>query len=161
MALRSQVWYLRQMIKRADPWDTRSAISKWAHIIERIGLALAGGSCGLFVAAHVARADVDLLGSAFAILAMMLYGAAGFYLGVDLPPAAPDHRMRLPLKRRFGSRADAVELLSAAGTFLAAVVAVVSVIGIVLDQTVRPNTARLVIFGLAVVTPMQIGDALI
>src|SRR5258708_30819122 len=114
MALRSQVWNLRQMIKRADPWDTRSAISKWAHIIERIGLALAGGSCGLFVAAHVARADVDLLGSAFAILAMMLYGAAGFYLGVDLPPAAPEHRIRLPLTRTFSFKPHRVGSLSAA-----------------------------------------------
>jgi hypothetical protein len=161
MALRSQVWYLKQMIERAEPWDGRSAISRWAHIIERIGLALAGGSCGLFVAAHVARADVDLLGSSVAILAMMLYGAAGFYLGIDLPPAPPDHRMRLPLKRNLGSRADAVELLSAAGTFLAAVVAVVSVTGIVLDEIVRPNTARLVVLGWAIGSTMQIAAGLI
>jgi hypothetical protein len=149
------------MIERAEPWDSRSAISRWAHIIERIGLALAGGSCGLFVAAHVARADVDLLGSSVAILAMMLYGAAGFYLGIDLPPAPPDHRMRLPLKPNLGSRADAVELLSAAGTFLAAVVAVVSVTGIVLDEIVRPNTARLVVLGWAIGSTMQIAAGLI
>ena len=149
------------MIERAEPWDGRSAISRWAHIIERIGLALAGGSCGLFVAAHVARADVDLLGSSVAILAMMLYGAAGFYLGIDLPPAPPDHRMRLPLKPNLGSRADAVELLSAAGTFLAAVVAVVSVTGIVLDEIVRPNTARLVVLGWAIGSTMQIAAGLI
>lgn len=161
MALRSQVWYLKQMIERAEPWDSRSAISRWAHIIERIGLALAGGSCGLFVAAHVARADVDLLGSSVAILAMMLYGAAGFYLGIDLPPAPPDHRMRLPLKRNLGSMTDAVELLSAAGTFLAAVVAVVSVTGIVLDEIVRPNTARLVVLGWAIGSTMQIAAGLI
>src|ERR1700694_5807090 len=104
MALRSQVWYLKQMIERAEPWDGRSAISRWAHIIERIGLALGGGSCGLFVAAHVARADVDLLGSSVAILAMMLYGAAGFYLGIDLPPAPSDHRMRPTLNRHPRSR---------------------------------------------------------
>jgi len=149
------------MIERAEPWDSRSAISRWAHIIERIGLALAGGSCGLFVAAHVARADVDLLGSSVAILAMMLYGAAGFYLGIDLPPAPPDHRMRLPLKRNLGSMTDAVELLSAAGTFLAAVVAVVSVTGIVLDEIVRPNTARLVVLGWAIGSTMQIAAGLI
>jgi heme A synthase len=156
MALRGYVWYLNQMIKRADPWDTRSAISRWAHVIERIGLALAGGSCGLFVAADVARADVDLLGSPVAILTMMLYGAAGFYLGIDLPPAPPDHRMQLPRKRKLGSRADAVELLSAAGTFLAAVAAVVSVSGIVLDETVRPTTARMIILCWAIGATMQI-----
>jgi hypothetical protein len=156
MPLRGYVWYLNQMIKHADPWDTRSAISRWAHVIERIGLALAGGSCGLFVAADVARADIDLLGSAVAILAMMLYGAAGFYLGIDLPPAPPDHRIQLPLKRRLGSRADAVELLSAAGTFLAAVAAVMSVSGIVLDETVRASTARVIILCWAIGATMQI-----
>jgi hypothetical protein len=77
------------MIKRADPWNDRSAISRWAHVFERIGLALAGGSCGLFVAADVARVDVGLLSSPVAILAIMLYGAAGFYVGIDLPPAPP------------------------------------------------------------------------
>ena len=40
------------MIKRTDTWDTRSTISRWAHILERTGLALTGASCGLFVAAH-------------------------------------------------------------------------------------------------------------
>src|SRR3984957_2459899 len=149
------------MIKRSDPWHTRSIVSRWAHVLERIGLALTGASCGLFVAVHVGRADVELIGSAAAVLAMMLYGAAGFYLGIDLPPAPPDHRMRLPLKRNLGSRADAVELLSAAGTFLAAVVAVVSVTGIVLDEIVRPNTARLVVLGWAIGSTMQIAAGLI
>ena len=69
--------------------------------------------------------------------------------------------MRLPLKRNLGSRADAVELLSAAGTFLAAVVAVVSVTGIVLDEIVRPNTARLVVLGWAIGSTMQIAAGLI
>src|SRR5471032_1877124 len=99
------------MIRRTEPWDTLSTISKWAHVLERIGLASAGASCGLFVAAHVGRANIDLIGSANAVLAMMLYGAAGFYLGIDLPPAPPDHRMHLPLRHGLGSRADAVDLL--------------------------------------------------
>ena len=146
------------MIKSADPWNDRSAISRWAHVFERIGLALAGGSCGLFVAADVARVDVGLLSSPLTILAIMLYGAAGFYLGIDLPPAPPDHRLPLPLplKRNLGSRADVVELLSAAGTFLAAVAAVVSVSGIVLDEAVRTSTARLIILAWAIGTTMQI-----
>src|SRR6478736_3091348 len=127
MALCSHVWYLGWMIKSADPWNDRSAISRWAHVFERIGLALAGGSCGLFVAADVARVDAGILSSPLAILAIMLYGAAGFYLGIDLPAAPPDHRPPPPLMRNLGSRADVVELLSAAGTFLAAVAAVVSV----------------------------------
>jgi hypothetical protein len=156
MALGGHVWYLRQMIQRADQWNTRSAISRWAHVVERIGLALAGGSCGLFVAADAARADAGLLASPLAILAIMLYGAAGFYLGIDLPPAPLDHRLPLPLRPNLGSRADAVELLSAAGTFLAAVAAVVSVSGIVLDEAVLASTVQLIILAWAIGTTMQI-----
>ena len=144
------------MIKSADPWNNRSAISRWAHVFERVGLALAGGSCGLFVAADVARVDVGVLSSPLTILAIMLYGAAGFYLGIDLPPAAPDQRAPLPLWRNLGSRADAVELLSAAGIFLAAVAAVASVSGIVLDEAVRTGTARVIILAWAIGTTMQI-----
>ena len=79
------------MIKRSDPWHARSTISRWAHVMERTGLALTGAACGLFVAAHLGRADIDLIGSAVAVLAIMLYGAAGFYLGIDLPSVPPDH----------------------------------------------------------------------
>src|SRR5260370_1922537 len=111
------------MIKSADPWNDRSAISRWAHVFERIGLALAGGSCGLFVAADVARVDAGILRSPLAILAIMLCGAAGFYLGIDLPAAPPDHRPPLPLKRHLGCTAGVVRLLRATGTFLAAVAA--------------------------------------
>jgi hypothetical protein len=145
-----------QMVKRAASWDNRSTISRWAHVLERTGLALTGASCGLFVAAHVGRANIDLIGSAATVLAMMLYGAAGFYLGIDLPPAPPDHRMRLPLRHGLGSSWDTVELLSAAGTFLAAVAAVVSVSSIVLDETAHPSTALLISFGWGVGATMQI-----
>jgi hypothetical protein len=148
------------MIERTDSWHTRSAISKWAHVLERTGLALTGGSCGLFVAAYVVRADIDL-GSIAAVLAMLLYGAAGFYLGIDLPPPRPDHLIQLPLKRNAGSGAGTVELFSAAGTFLAAVAAAVSVSAIVLDETARPNTARLVMFGWAIGATMQIAAGII
>jgi hypothetical protein len=149
------------MVKRTSTWDTRSTISRWAHVLERTGLALTGASCGLFVAVHVGRADVDLIASATTVLAMMLYGAAGFYLGIDLPPAPPHHRMQLPLRRGIGSRADAVELLSAAGTFLAAVAAVISVFSIVLDETGHASTAMLIGFGWAIGASMQIAAGII
>jgi hypothetical protein len=149
------------MIKRTDSWGRRSTVSRWAHVLERTGLALTGASCGLFVAAHVGRANIDLIASAAVVLAMMLYGAAGFYLGIDLPPAPPDHRMHLPLRNGLGSRADAVELLSAAGTFLAAVTAVVSVSSIVLDETAHAVTALLIGLGWAIGTTMQIAAGVI
>jgi len=92
---------------------------------------------------------------------MMFYGAAGFYLGIDLPPAPPDHRMHLPLQSGLGSRADVVELLSAAGTFLAAVAAVVSVTSIVQGETARPTTAVLISLGWALGATMQIAAGII
>jgi hypothetical protein len=140
-------------------WHTRSTISRWAHVLERIGLALTGASCGLFVAAHVGKANIDLIGSAGIVLAMMLYGAAGFYLGIDLPPAPPDHRMLLP--QRHGSKADAVDLLSAAGTFLAAVAAVVAVSSIVLDEAAHAGMALLISFGWGIGTTLQIAAGVI
>lgn len=149
------------MIKRAEPWDTRSTISRWAHVLERTGLALTGASCGLFVAAHVGKANIDLIGSAVTVLAMMLYGGFGFYLGIDLPRAPPDHRMHLPYKHGLGSRWDAVELLSAAGTFLAAVAAVVSVSSIVLDETARAVEALLISFAWGIGASMQIAAGII
>ena len=149
------------MIKRSNPWHARSTVSRWAHVLERTGLALTGASCGLFVAAHVGRADIDLIGSAAAVLAMMIYGGAGFYLGIDLPRAPPDHRMHLPLRNGLGTRADAVELLSAAGTFLAAVAAVISVSSIVLDETAHASTALLISLSWAIGTTLQIAAGVI
>jgi len=149
------------MIKRSNPWHARSTVSRWAHVLERTGLALTGASCGLFVAAHVGRADIDLIGSAAAVFAMMIYGGAGFYLGIDLPPAPPDHRMHLPLRHGLGTRADAVELLSAAGTFLAAVAAVISVSSIVLDETAHASTALVISLSWAIGTTLQIAAGVI
>jgi hypothetical protein len=149
------------MIRHRTPWDARSTISRWAHILERTGLALTGASCALFVAAHVGRADIELIGSAAAVFAIMIYGGIGFYLGIDLPHALPDHRMHLPLRNGLGTRADAVELLSAAGTFLAAIAAVISVTSIVLDETPRPSTALLIWLGWAVGATLQIAAGLI
>ena len=144
------------MVKQHTPWIARSTISKWAHVLERTGLALTGASCGLFVAAFVGRTDIELIGSMAAVLAMMLYGAAGFYLGIDLPRAPPDHYMHLPLRSGLGSRADAVELFSAAGTFLAAVAAVVSVSSIILDEVASESAALMIILAWAAGATLQI-----
>ena len=149
------------MIRRREPWNSQPVISKSAHILERTGLALTGASCGLFVAAHVGRADIDLIGSAGVVLAMMLYGAAGFYLGIDLPQTPPDHHMHLPLRHGLGTRADAVMLLSAAGTFLASVAAFVSVSSIVLDETAPASAAILISVSWAIGATMQIAAGIV
>jgi hypothetical protein len=100
----------------------RSRTSLGAHLIERIGLAMTGASCGLFVAAYVSRAGIEALSSVGFIFAVTACGAVGFYLGIDIPPRAP-----------FAWKPDAAELLSATGTFLAAAAALISVCSIVVD----------------------------
>ncbi len=147
------------MVKRSESWKTRSLLSRFAHVVERTGLALTGGSCALFVAAHVARSDFNLISSGSAILAMTMYGAAGFYLGIDLPPP-PEKLRELPL-RRIGSKADAVELLSAAGTFLTAVAAVIAVSSIVLDEIARSGNAATVLLGWVAGASMQIAAGIV
>ena len=149
------------MVTHRTPWDARSTISRSAHVLERTGLALTGASCGLFVAAHVGRADIELLGSAAAVFVMMIYGAAGFYLGIDFPHAPSNHDMHMPLGHGLGSKADAVELLSAAGTFLAAIAAVTSVSSIVLDQIAHPTSALLICLAWAIGATLQIAAGII
>ena len=134
------------IIKRNVPWHARSTFSRSAHVLERLGLALTGASCGLFVAE--VSGSIDLIGSAEAVLAMMLYGATGFYLGINLPQVPPDHRMHLPRWHGLGTSADIVELLTAAGTFLTAVAAVVSISSIVLGETVGASSGWHHLFGL-------------
>jgi hypothetical protein len=102
--------------------DVHTRTSKTAHLLERIGLALAGASCGLFVAAHVGRSSFEMLASIPAILAMTFYGAVGFYLGIDIPPHTA-----------LAGKTDPAELFSAIGTFLAATSAFISVWSIVVD----------------------------
>jgi hypothetical protein len=149
------------MIRRRAPWDARSTISKSAHVLERVGLALTGASCSLFVAAHVGRADIELIGSTAAVFAMMIYGAAGFYLGIDLPHPPADHDMHVPPREGLGTKADVVELLSAAGTFLAAIAAVVSVSSIVLDETAHATSALLICLAWAAGATLQIAAGII
>jgi hypothetical protein len=95
-------------------------VRKIAHVFERIGLAMAGAACGLFVAIHVGSSIAALTSQGF-LLAMMMAGAIGFYLGIDTPPRVG-----------FGGRIDTAEFLSALGTFLATLAAFVSVGVIVL-----------------------------
>ena len=88
------------------PFGARKA----AHVLERLGLAMAGAACGLFVSAHVGSAIGALTSQAF-LLVMMIVGAVGFYLGIDTP--------QLEFHGDDDPHIDAAELLSSLGTFLA------------------------------------------
>lgn len=136
----------------------RSRTSKCAHVIERFGLSMAGASCGLFVAAQVSNARIETLSSVGMSLALMVLGAIGFYLGIDVPP----HRSaRLHLTRHISASetppaTDPVELLSSAGTFLAATVAFISVYAIVTDTETSNTTLTLLALGWLLGVTIQI-----
>ncbi|WP_424630904.1 hypothetical protein [Bradyrhizobium sp. SYSU BS000235] len=120
---------------------TRSRTSKAAHIIERIGLAMAGGSCGLFVAAHMASSRVEAFGSVALVFGLMILGAVGFYLGIDIPPHSSAGN-----DVNHSEATDPVELFSAIGTFLATLAAFLSVYIIVFDA--NPSTRSTIILGI-------------
>src|SRR5512139_823736 len=103
----------------------RIRVRKAAHVLERSGLALAGAACGLFVAAYVGSA-VSVLTTQGFLLAMMVAGAVGFYIGIDTP--------QLPFHDENDPKIDAAEFLSAVGTFCATLTAFVSVGVIVLRE---------------------------
>ena len=105
-------------------------ISRAAHVVGRTGLAMSGAMGGTFVAALLSRAGTELFDSAGFIASMVLGGMIGFYLGVDIPGlrSSPVHPAAVLAK------ADPVEWLSAAGTFLAAIAALISVYAFVFDE---------------------------
>ena len=102
----------------------RSRVRKFAHVLERLGLAMAGAASGLFVGAHVGTSFAALTSEGFLLL-MMLGGAIGFYLGIDAPQLAFNSENEDGANGR--RRIDAAEFLSAVGTFLAAFSAFASV----------------------------------
>ncbi|WP_315838323.1 hypothetical protein [Bradyrhizobium prioriisuperbiae] len=102
--------------------NARSPLGALAHVLERIGLAVTGAVCGLFVSVPMARNDIDILGSVGFVVGMMLCGFTGFYLGIDMPT-----RMRLRVRPQTDRDAGAIELLSGGGTFLTAAATLVSI----------------------------------
>src|SRR5215468_3921159 len=101
----------------------RFRVRKFAHVLERVGLAMAGAACGLFVSAHVGSTIAYLTSQGF-LLVMMVAGAIGFYLGIDTPQK-PFHADVDPADPAGGI--DIAEFLSAVGTFLATLTAFFSV----------------------------------
>ena len=124
----------------------RFRVRKTAHVLERIGLAMAGAACGLFVGAYVGSAITSLTTQGFLLL-MMLLGAVGFYLGIDTP--------QLPFDEAH-SHIDAAELLSSAGTLCATLAALASVAVIVLRLDADGAPSWLVLLGWIAGVAMQI-----
>lgn len=133
----------------------RTRVRKFAHVLERTGLAMAGAASGLFVGAHVGSIVFPLASEGF-IAVMMLSGAVGFYLGIDTPqrpfhPVAGEH-----LERGLSGRIDSAEFLSAVGTFFATLVAFVAVSVIVFRENPHIFWTYAIMQGWVIGVTMQI-----
>jgi hypothetical protein len=128
-------------------------VRKAAHVLERLGLAMAGASCGLFVAVHVGSSIATLTSQGF-LVAMMIGGAIGFYLGIDTPTLAFHGPKGKP--GGSGGKIDTAEFLSAAGTFLATLTAFLSVGVIVLREDPHIVWTITIMLGWVVGVMMQI-----
>ena len=119
------------MANRVDATTpTRYYLNGFAQVLERIGLAITGALCGLYVSAFVARANIEAINSLGVLFSAVLYGSIGFYLGTNIPPLSSG-------ASGTGScpGTNPIALVSAIGTFLAAVAALVSVYMIIFDET--------------------------
>ena len=125
----------------------RFRVRKSAHVLERLGLAMAGAACGLFVSAHVGS-SIEALTSQGFLLIMMIIGAVAFYLGIDTPQML-FHSDDDPM-------IDAAEFLSAVGTFLATLTAFLSVGIIILRQEPDIAWTWLIMIGWVAGISMQI-----
>ena len=132
----------------------RTRVRKVAHVLERLGLAMAGAASGLFVAALVGTSHSALTNQAFLLL-MMIGGAVGFYLGIDTPPC-PTASAERPADGAWVGKIDTPELLSAIGTFLAAFSAFASVGVIVLRHDPHLGWILMIMAGWVVGVTMQI-----
>ena len=130
----------------------RSRVRRFAHVLERLGLAMVGAASGLFVGAHVGSSIEALTSQAF-LLIMMIGGAVGFYLGIDTPPLPEPNGEPTG---GAGRKVDTADLLSAIGTFLAAFSAFACVGVIVLRQDPHLAWVSMIMAGWVVGVAMQI-----
>jgi hypothetical protein len=119
------------MSNKTSEIDDVVLIVRIAHVVGRLGLAMAGAMCGTFVAAQLTVTNAALFDSAGFVALMVLVGMIGFYLGIDIPRLA-GARAKVVVER---PRIDPVELLSTTGTFLAAIAALISVYAFVFGET--------------------------
>ena len=133
----------------------RSRVRRFAHLLERLGLAMAGAASGLFVAVLVGT-NFELLTSQAFLLIMMIGGAVGFYLGIDTPPLPFHPTTSPPSNGGTAEKIDTAELLSAVGTFFAAFSAFASVGVIVLRHDPHIAWTAMIMAGWVVGVAMQI-----
>ena len=133
----------------------KTRVRKVAHVLERLGLAMAGAASGLFVAALVGTSHSALTNQAF-LLVMMIGGAVGFYLGIDTPPAPFTPSTGRPADGMWDRKIDTPVLLSAIGTFLAAFSAFACVGVIVLRHDPHLAWISMIMAGWVVGVAMQI-----
>jgi hypothetical protein len=126
----------------------RIRVRRSAHLFERLGLAMAGAACGLFVSAHVGSSIGALTSQAF-LLIMMLIGAIGFYFGIDTPHRLAFHADDDP-------SIEAAEFLTAVGTFCATLTAFASVAIIILREEPHIAWTWLIMAGWVAGISMQI-----
>jgi hypothetical protein len=112
---------------------TRYDLNGFSQVVERAGFAIMGALCGLFVAALVAKADIEAINSIEVLFSAVLYGSAGFYFGTNIP-SLPSGASRALSGCGSSPMTNLIALASATGTFLAAVAALVSVYMIVFDE---------------------------
>ena len=133
-----------------------SLARRLTHLLERAGLAMVGAAAGLLVGIHTGS-SIDALMNRNFLIVMTIVGATGFYLGID----TPRHRFQA-ISVSFpgydaGTRIDAVELLTAAGTFIAALAAFISVALIVLGRDGRMVSSAAILVVWCVGVGMQVG----
>ena len=119
------------MTDRVDG-TTPTDLNSLAEVMEGIGIAIMGALCGLFVAAMVAKADIEEINSVPALLSAMLYGSVGFYLRTNIPSLASSLTFSAS---GTGPKTKPIALARALGTFVAAVAALVSVYMIIFDES--------------------------
>jgi hypothetical protein len=128
---------------------------RFAHLLERLGLAMAGAASGLFVGVLVGSSFAALTSQGFLLL-MMIGGAVGYYLGIDTPPLHFHPANNPSANGGTAGRIDTAEFLSAVGTFLAAFSAFASVGVIVLRQDPHIAWTTMIMAGWVVGVAMQI-----
>ena len=126
-----------------------------AHILERTGLAMAGAAGALWVATHTGSTFTALMTEGFLVV-MMIAGAIGFYLGVDLPAHRFLELDTAIAKGWSAGKIDIAEFLASVCTFLAALTAFVSVALIVLGREPQLGPTFLLTAGWLAGTLMQI-----